>query len=274
MINLISRIFHSGNDTKRVLPFDQAEIAKAVKTNRASLELVDDWIDEYAFKNSWFQYGVPDFIKKDINKNIGDNTTYTDLMLVISRNYFERLNYLEIGVSVGKNFFQILNAVHGSELTGFDIEEINPVLEKKLTPGERKEWVTPISSIKKSHSSMKHYDYNDNKVKYICADVWDENSWSRLEGNKFNLIFSDALHSSEAILFEFEMLVKYGLLDKKFVIVWDDLVGKMKTAFFRIIKKYHDRFGIRDSYLLNINGWIGENETPHSVGIISNFPFE
>ena len=274
MINLFQNIFSKKSIVQETVPFSEADIAKAVKTNRTSLELVDDWIDEHAFKNSWFQYGVPDFIKKDINKHLGDNTTYTDLMLVIARNYFPGLNYLEIGVSVGKNFFQVLNAVHGSTFTGFDIEEINPVLEKKLNLIDHKEWVTPVSSIKKSHSSLKQYSYGDNQVKYICADVWDENSWAKLERNKFNMVFSDALHNTEAILFEFEMLVKYNLLDARFVIVWDDLVGKMKNSFFKIIKKYHDRFGIRDTYLLNVNGWIGVNETPHSVGIISNFSFE
>ena len=68
------------------------------------------------------------------------------------------------------------------------------------------------------------------------------------------------------------MLVKYNLLDEKFVIVWDDLVGKMRNSFFKIIKKYNQNFQIKDVYLLNINGWVGQNEKPHSVGIISNFP--
>jgi len=79
------------------------------------------------------------------------------------------------------------------------------------------------------------------------------------------------LHSHKAILFEFEMLVKYNLLDEKFVIVWDDLVGKMRNSFFKIIKKYNKNFKIKDVYLLSINGWVGQNEKPHSVGIISNF---
>jgi hypothetical protein len=67
------------------------------------------------------------------------------------------------------------------------------------------------------------------------------------------------------------MLVKYRLLDDRFVIVWDDLVGKMKQSFFRIIRKYNEVYGIKDVYLLDINGWVGQNEQPHSVGIISNF---
>ena len=105
----------------------------------------------------------------------------------------------------------------------------------------------------------------------MSADVWDENSWARLKGQKFNMVFSDALHTPKAILFEFEMLVKYDLLDSQFIIFWDDLVGKMKNSFYRIIRKYDRQYQVKDIYLLSINGWIGQNEGPHTVGVISNF---
>jgi hypothetical protein len=108
-------------------------------------------------------------------------------------------------------------------------------------------------------------------VDYLCADVWDENSWAKLKGNKFNIIFSDALHTPEAILFEFEMLVKFELLAEKFIIIWDDLVGKMQKSFYKIIRKYDQKYQIKDIYLLDINGWVGEHEKPHTVGVISNF---
>jgi hypothetical protein len=252
-------------------PGDQMELIK--KENRSSLSLIDDWIDETAFSRSCFKYGVPDFIKTEINKPIGEAITYTDLMLLISRNYFSSINYLEIGVSVGKNFFQLINAHANGSFTGFDIEEINPVLEKRLTFKSREEWETPSKSIKKSHSSFKTYQFNDTEVSYLSADVWDENSWAKLKGNKFNMVFSDALHTPKAILFEFEMLVKFDLLADNFVIIWDDLVGKMKNSFFKIIRKYDRKYEIKEVYLLNINGWIGEHESAHSVGVISNFSF-
>ena len=71
------------------------------------------------------------------------------------------------------------------------------------------------------------------------------------------------------------MLEKYALLDDRFVIVWDDLVGKMQNSAFlcKIIRKYNAAFGIRDIYLVNVNGWVGQHEGPHTVGIISNFAF-
>ena len=271
VISSLKEIFLPKIKAKSTLPFSAADLQEVIKTNRNSLRDIDNWIDDDAFKKSWFNYGVPDFIRNDINKQINQKPTYTDVMLLISKKYFSKLNYLEIGVSVGKNFFQLLNASDDGAFFAFDIEEINPVLERKLKFENETDWDTPSDSIKKSRSSFKKYRLNNKEVNYLCADVWDSNSWAKLKGEKFNLIFSDALHSPEAILFEFENLVKYDLLDERFVIVWDDLVGKMKRSFFKIIQKYNNVYKLQDIYLIDINGWIGEHEKPHSVGIISNF---
>jgi hypothetical protein len=273
VINLLKGIFGPNPKAKNNIPFQDKDLADSIAKNRESLLEIDNWIDEESFKKSCFQYGVPDFIKSEINKKISNQPTYTDLILALSGKYFKKLNYLEIGVSVGKNFFQLLNAHTGADFTGFDIEEINPVLERKLELTGTNQWSTPADSIKKSPSSLKTYRFRENAINYLCADVWDQNSWSKLEGDKFNLIFSDALHSPEAILFEFEMLAKYGLLDEKFIIVWDDLVGKMKNSFYKIIRKYNEVYRIKEIYLLQINGWVGEHEKAHSVGIISSFNF-
>lgn len=273
MINVLKNLFQRTVSYKTTAPFSVAEMLDTIRLNRNSLQSVNDWIDEQAFARSYFNYGVPEFLKALINRPIGDAPTYTDLMALLASRYFSSVNYLEIGVSVGKNFFQLLNALDNSCFTAFDIEEINPVLAKRLESGTKTEWDTPASSIKKNRSSLSTYTFGGKKVRYLSADVWDANSWSKLEGNKFNLVFSDALHTPEAILFEFEMLVKYRLLDERFVIVWDDLVGKMKNSFFKIIRKYNEHYQIKDVYLLGINGWVGENEGPHSVGIISNFSF-
>jgi hypothetical protein len=273
MINLLKNLFQKKVHAKSKVPFAIDDLDGHIRENRKSLKLIDNWIDDEAFARSYFKYGVPDFLKPLINKPIDNNPTYTDLMAFIAKKYFGKVNYLEIGVSVGKNFFQMMHALNKAELTAFDIEEINPVLARKLTPGSKARWDTPPNSIKKNQSSFGAYTFGDKNVNYLSADVWDTYSWSKLEGNKFNMVFSDALHTPQAILFEFEMLVKYGLLDEKFVIVWDDLVGKMKNSFFSIIRKYNEVYNIQDIYLLEVNGWVGEHEGTHSVGIISNFAF-
>ncbi|HEY4108757.1 class I SAM-dependent methyltransferase [Puia sp.] len=273
MLTILKDLFQKEIPYKSVIPFSAAELEEPIRTNRASLQKVETWIDEEAFARSYFQYGVPGSIKAVIDQPIGNTPTYTDLMVLLAKRYFQSVNYFEIGVSVGKNFFQLMNALDNVRLTAFDIEEINPVLAKKLTPGKRTEWDTPAGSIKKNRSSLSNFSFGGKAVNYLSGDVWDANSWAKLEGNKYNLVFSDALHTPKAILFEFEMLVKYRLLDDRFIIVWDDLVGKMKNSFFRIIRQYNKVYGIKDIYLLDINGWVGEHEQPHSVGIISNFAF-
>lgn len=272
-MSLLRGLFSEKVNAKNDLPVSAAQLQEVVGINRNSLGLVENWIDKAAFEKSCFQYGVPDYIAKNINSSIGEAITYTDVMLYLAKTHFTQFNYLEIGVSVGKNFFQLLNGVSGGKFTGFDIEEINPVLEQKLAYEGKDEWETPKTSIKKTPSSLKRYTYNGMPVSYLNADVWDESSWARLKGNKFNMIFSDALHTHEAILFEFEMLVKYELLAEKLIIFWDDLNGKMRQAFFKIVKKYKQVYSIEEVYLIQINGWVGQNEPLHSVGIISTFSF-
>lgn len=267
-------IFKNLIKVKSVLPAQFRDLSAYILRNRETLNLVENWIDEKAFSASIFKYGVPDYIKTEINKKINNEITYSDLITFISSFYFENLNYLEIGVSVGKNFLQILNGTDNlNEAYGFDIEEINPILEKKFISVKKKTWNTLESSIKKSESSLSEYTYKEKIVKYLSADVWDEESWKKLENKKFSVIFSDALHTPEAILFEFEMIIKHNLLNDNFVIVWDDLEGRMAEAFFEIIKKYNKKVKIKDVYLLNVNGWVGEHERKHSIGIISNLKF-
>lgn len=271
-MSLFKWLFPDKVDFKSQIDFPEVALEPFIDKNRHTLSLIPNWIDEDAFKKSWFDYGVPSFISGDINKPISRTLTYSDLLLYFSDKHFPHLNYFEIGVSVGKNFFQMINGHEKGTFTAFDIETINPVLENELELVETETWETPAGSIKKNESYLKKYRRNALDVRYLCGDVWDENSWAKLKGNKYNIVFSDALHTPKAILFEFEMLVKYDLLDEKFVIVWDDLVGKMQKSFFRIINKYKKNYPIHDIYLVNINGWIGEHEPPHTVGIISSFP--
>ncbi len=269
-MGFLSRIFPVISAKKDFLFLDDT-IEEFKRINRQTLRRIDNWIDEAAFNKSFFNYGVPDFIKNDINKPVGDELTYTDIMTFLAKKHFAEINYLEIGVSVGKNFFQIINAFEKANMVGFDIEEINPILERELQLLSKKEWNTKSGSLKTNKSSIKEFSYKSNKVAYVSGDVWDEGSWRQLKENKFNLIFSDALHSPEALLFEFEMIFKYDLLADKFIIFWDDLEGRMQNSFFKIIKKYDKEYLIKDVYLLKVNGWIGENERRHTVGIVSNF---
>lgn len=274
MTNIFSSLFGKNVSYKKTFHVSGAEYESIISNNRSFLNEVPDWIDEPAFEDSCFQYGVPDFIRGDLNKPINHQPTYTDLMVWLAQKHFQNVNYLEIGVSVGKNFYQIIKSLPQGHFTGFDIEEINPVLANKLEFDSEENWATPATSIKKKDSSLKRFNFKEKNIEYLSGDVWDENSWKKLSGRKYNLVFSDALHSAEAILFEFEMLVKYDLLADKFIIFWDDLHGKMKKAFLNIVSRYDKQYRIADVYLIQINGWIGQHEPKHPVGIISNFDLQ
>ena len=259
---------------KKQLPFTQSQLNESILENRNSLYFVENWVDEKSLENSWFNYGVPDFIKADLNKKINNELTYSDVLSYLAKSYFKKVNYLEIGVSVGKNFFQIINSRNNINFAlGFDIENIYPIIENKLIFEKKETWKTNIDSIKKDDSHLTQYIYKDKKISYLCGDVFDQKTWERIPKNKFNIIFSDALHTPDAIIFEFDQILKNKLLSEEFIFVWDDLEGEMEYAFYNIIKKYGEKLNIQQTYLFEINGWVGEHERKHKVGLISNIRF-
>jgi len=188
-------------------------------------------------------------------------------------NFHNQIYTTELGVSVGKNFLQITNSLYNSLLVGFDIEEINPNLEEHFKKKSFVEWETSTRSIKKSNSSLTEYidENNSNIVKYLSGDILDENSWQKLNGHKFNLIFSDALHDPNALLFEFKMIQKYKLLNNdEFIIMWDDLGGEMTISFMKIWFELKRKYNLRkkNMFMINLRGWLGVNEAYHTYGVI------
>ena len=234
---------------------------------------VREWIDHDVYDNSVSKYGLPERVKNLVNKEIGREVTYTDILLYLSTFLREKISYLELGVSVGKNFLQVVNFLKNASLVGFDIEEINPVLEGSFVMVDRREWETMAGSAKRKKSSLSlyHHKPNSHDVHYLSGDILDGNSWRQLVGQKFNLIFSDAFHDPSALLFEFEMIAKYELLNpSEFVILWDDLGGDMSLSFLRIwshLKRSHNLKN-RNRVVCRCRGWLGTNEPMHEVGII------
>lgn len=251
---------------------DRPDIVAIHSRNRESLKSVAHWVDDGALEASYFKYGMPDYAHSAIDKDIGDSATYTDMMLSLASRLVEPVRYLELGVSVGKNFFQVSRCLEGSSLMGFDIENINPVLASQFELVSERNWPTMPTSIRKTESRLLTMTQQGsaNQVKYLAGDVLDEGCWKELsKEGPFNLIFSDALHTTEALIWEYEMLVKYDLLNENdLIICWDDLEGEMLDAFHHItsslVKKRRKRGGHR--FLMSIKGWMGENERDHCVG--------
>jgi hypothetical protein len=249
-------------------------LQSVVKKNRENLVQIPDWLDTQAMQRSCFEYGVPENNQRFINAPLSNDATYSDYIAYFSKQLKEPISYLEIGVSVGKNFFQILNALDNAELTGFEIEDINPPLEKVLAFQSVKLWEKKKDSIKKSEPTLTKYRFeaNNNKVTYLCADVFDEASWERLAGRKFNVLFSDAFHDGASLLYEYKMMQKYDLIADNFMFFWDDLHFDMEDAFVEIAQDLGKKrgFGKEKIHFFKTSGWIGTNEPLHPIGLVTN----
>lgn len=275
MIKYLNELFSKKVLFNNIL-FSPNDLNQIIYNNRLSLNSISSWISDDIYKNSVYCYGIPPEIKDLIDLPINTEPIYSDYIVGYGKYLPEKVNYLELGVSVGKNFYQIMNSFKSARLTAFDIEEINPVLESKMELINSIEYLGSRKSIKRNNFSIKDYKYNSNLIRYISADIWHKESWARLKNQKFNLIFSDALHDPKAILFEYEMIEKYQLLDKNFIMIWDDLSGDMREAFFVIANRLRKKYKLNSNafYLVKVNGWLGQNyPLKHDVGFITTIDF-
>lgn len=244
--------------------------------NRNILAQVPCWISDAEYENSIYLYGLPRFARHLIDRPVGNLLTYTDMLVYMGSLLKKPVTYLELGVSVGKNFFQILNVFNCATLIGFDIEQISPVLHRTLGEGFcSKKWHTAQPSYKKDASKVTSYNFNKNEniVHYVNGDVFDEQSWQALAeiGKKFNIIFSDACHEPDALIYEYAMLDKYNLIDEQeFIMVWDDLGGQMSEKFLIIFNHLKEKFNLTEENkrLVDVYGWLGNNESKHTIGVI------
>jgi len=171
----------------------------------------------------------------------------------------------------------MLNAFSESTIFAYELENINPILEYQFSEKDiLDEWDTMPTSYRKEHSFLTEYKYaqTNSTLRYLTSDVMDENSWERFRGEKFDIIFSDGLHSPDAIAYELDMLIKLKLFNEKHFILWyDDLGGTMTTAFFANFLKLRQVFPQLTPHnvaLVEVSGWLGENENKHLNGFISN----
>lgn len=231
-------------------------------TNRKTLESVDNFIEEKSYEASNDLYGLPRNKIKHINKKINNYPTYTDLLTFFPKALnLKKVKYVEIGVSVLKNFYQISNSVELATLYAFDINDINPSVSKKF------------ELINKDQNTVS-FKYKSNEIYYFKGDVFkneDLINFSKLVG-KANIIFSDANHSPEGVLAEFDFLIK-NILDTSFIIYYDDLNKNIENAFENIVKDLSSKYPKIKAVSFLINGWLGQNEKMHRNGFITNTDF-
>tara|TARA_B100001057_G_scaffold501275_1_gene623020 strand:- start:25667 stop:26515 length:849 start_codon:yes stop_codon:yes gene_type:complete len=227
-----------------------SDFQKIINNNREFLHSVENFLSEEVYLMN--DYGIQRRIYDQIDKKISMYPTYSDfIVFLIEKIFKENVNYLEIGVSVLKNFLQINHNISNSNLVAYDINEINPMFANLSAEAK-----------------------NKNILNYFTGSVLNVNDSSEFKirySNKFDFIFSDALHTPEAIRSEYELIIKDSL-SKNFVIYYDDLDFQGLEVEFSKIK-----FDISKNkkqkiyfYTFSIFGWIGEHEKLHKNGIITN----
>lgn len=249
-----------------------SDMQKVVDSNRANLARIGQWIPQGLLESSVFQYGILPEHQQILNLPLDRSTTHTDLLCYFARKLQKKPKYLELGVSIGKTFWQVMLSRPDIECWGFDIEEINPALREHLQLESREEWRPLSGSLRKDPSSISHFTNRDTgqKVVYICADIFDGRAWRLLESGQFNLILSDALHSPEALDYEWIQMTTGAVFNpNEVVILWDDLDGDMRRWFDRQASAISAELSIESRQVgtFFMNGWLGRREFPHRLGI-------
>ena len=232
-----------------------------IKLNRKFLTEEGSFISSIDFSKN--DYGVNESIKNTIDKKINNLPTNTDLIIyLILQNIRKNCKYLEIGASVLKNFMQVNNLLTNAELLIYDINPVNPKYQNEFV------------NLNKNSNSQKLN--GKNKLLYYKGDLFNRDDLNYFKENtyvdKFNFIYSDALHTAAAIESEYKELIS-NILSDKFIIYYDDLDFKSMTgAFEKILNDIRTNYEDVEACTFYINGWVGQNERPHKNGIITNLP--
>ena len=230
------------------------ELFKIITKNRNFLKTINKFLPEVHYSQN--DYGVQRRIYNDLEKEIVRVPTYSDFLIFLINKLFKKnINYLEIGVSVLKNYLQINNGISDSNIVGFDINEINP-----------------------NFKNLNEVQKNNNNLMYFKGSVLNKNDakvFNEFFVEKFDLIFSDALHEPEAIRSEFELIIKDNLKEE-FLIYYDDLdFDGIEEEIGKIRKDLENHIDQKiNFYTLKIYGWIGQNEKLHKNGILTTYDLE
>ena len=118
-----------------------------------------------------------------------------------------------------------------------------------------------------------------------------QRAWAELRklGLVFAVVLSDALHTPDALVREWVHLRDDGLLPvhsgyggrpgmaQPWFLVWDDAQPDLVVTIASIVANARATAGPSTplySRLLRLNGWLGNNEAPHPVAVLSNVPLD
>jgi len=241
--SLYCRIFFNSRNTP---------LEGIVKQNRNFYYEFGDIISYEVFLEN--NYGMQDRIFKKINLPMTNNVIYSDVIVYLLRSFFNsQASYLEIGVSALKNFLLVNNELEKTSLYTFDINVINPI-HKEMLLSESK-----------------------NNINYFRGSVLDPKTINKFKTtfpSKFDFVFSDALHTKEGLLTEYNNI--YGdMLGNNFIIYFDDLdFPNLLDAAIDIFTDLRSKNLNVNFYTFKVFGWIGDHEPLHLNGIITNMDVE
>ena len=237
-----------------------------MKNNRQFLKSVSEFIPEHEYDAEENNYGIQYHIYNNLKKDIDLFPTNTDILIYLINQFgLTNLNYLEIGTSVFKNFQQVENSITESTLYAYDINDPVSVIKEKY---QFKEAIDEKSGQEYLHSNI------DNEIIYFKNDVLSKDGatvFQNLLKQKIDIVFSDALHSEEGILSEYENIIKDNL-SSSFIYYFDDL--NMYDVQSGVEKIYKDLIKHKDKvnfYTFWSYGWIGQHERLHKIGLITSY---
>jgi len=230
--------------------------------NRSTLAGVDKFVDDPDYNESPDNYGLPEHVKHLIDLPVGPQPTYVDLLMFLQTHFAkDNIKYVEIGVSVLKTFYQVSNFLKNSHLYAFDINRINPTMEKRLT------------RTRPAVNNLNQYKLDSNNISYFQGDVYSQSDFSNFKehvGAPVNIVFSDAHHTSLGLASEFNQYIKDSL-DEDFILFYDDLERpSMQGVFVDIAENISEKRAGIEAMFLQVNGWLGEHEHVHTTGIVSS----
>ncbi len=230
------------------------QLSRVIHKNREFLKTIDLFLPEEVYKKN--DYGIQRRIYENLEKEIINIPTYSDfIVFLINKIFLNNINYLEIGVSVLKNYLQINNSIKNSNIVAFDINEINP-----------------------NFKNLQELERNNNNLIYFKGSVLstdDAEKFKSIFKEKYDFIFSDALHEPHAVNSEYQLIIK-NKLNENFLIYYDDLDFEGLEAELKILKKDLEKNTNKNInfYTFKVYGWIGQHEKIHKNGILTTFDLE
>ncbi len=242
------------------------ELLSIMEKNRLFLSGIKEYLPQGEYDAQNNNYGIQNYIYHNLMKEINLFPTYTDILTLLLREFKENnIIYLEIGTSVFKNFQQVENNLENATLYGYDMNKLIPSIKDKYNMTQK---------INKDTGKNYYYSKGKNDIYYFKNNVLSKDGadiFKTLLDKKVNIIFSDALHSKEGVLSEYENIIK-GNLSDNFYYYFDDLnmydVEEGVNEIYKDIKSTNPNIKY---YSFWTYGWIGQYEKLHKMGLITTF---